>query len=415
MHKWLKIFFALCLFIFCQAVQADDDYDLLRGYLIKLTSNKNQKDVALLLDVNQSTISRFINHKIETSPKILQKFKDKFPNLFKNPVKRELFKEKDLSSQEKTFVIQCEKFINSGKSKIYLDALKNLSKQDPFQKAPIVIAYRNEGYGGGAFYDHHALQKLTEFPTVISSPDGSINDLKSYVKTTDYALKFGQDFEGRKLPSLAELPHEEGVLVIPGRSRKNECNNVRTEYEAELLKQAFLRGQPVLAICAGAWQLAYSLGLDTKSVKDHCARKMPSIKKNGDIGNNMQIHQLSIVGTSFLKEALGISPNVTPQINSVHWKAIDEESLYKSPYKISVGARSIGGKSEETTVEAIEMDYGAPVFGIQWHPEAYNHDGPDSSIYHINLLKYMAEAGHTYKMKRTLLRELHKVYETPLN
>ena len=54
-------------------------------------------------------------------------------------------------------------------------------------------------------------------------------------------------------------------------------------------------------------------------------------------------------------------------------------------------------------VLTFESNMGAPILGIQWHPEGYNGDG---APVHKNLLNYMRLAGDAYAAKRNMLKEL---------
>jgi hypothetical protein len=59
-------------------------------------------------------------------------------------------------------------------------------------------------------------------------------------------------------------------------------------------------------------------------------------------------------------------------------------------------------------VEAFETRHGAPMLGLQWHPEAYNPDQPE---YHANrnVMNFMARAGDAYEARRLTLRQFRFV------
>lgn len=301
-------------------------------------------------------------------------------------------------------------------------------------KTPIEIAYRDEGNGKGPFYDHYSLQRATQYPTTISCPAKmTITALRSTVETDPFALPYGEDHFGKKIPPISWYHSDEkGLLVITGRARNTETDRPlvfadRKKHEEKLIGEALLTGRPILAICAGSWRLFETCGGQTEEVSGHnCRSGMPRIITNGTIGYNLQIHNINITKTSLLAEAMGsvrsqsiVADNpafMLPQlsVNSVHWQA---PSFAHLPAIFQIAATSIrddsiapalhktGQKNEvqQDTVEAFESKFGAPIFGIQWHPEAFNRDA--LGIQHHSLLKYCAQAGDTYAAKQRMLSE----------
>lgn len=57
-------------------------------------------------------------------------------------------------------------------------------------------------------------------------------------------------------------------------------------------------------------------------------------------------------------------------------------------------------------MESFESLLGAPIIGVQWHPEGYDSN-KDSS--HSNLLRYMALAGQAYAGKRTIIQQIQEM------
>jgi hypothetical protein len=205
------------------------------------------------------------------------------------------------------------------------------------------------------------------------------------------------------------------------------------------------QGRPILGICAGSWQIWSALGGGFRDVKDHAWERMPAITTRGVIGYNTQMHRVSIPSLSMLAGAVAdgrkytapsscgerltplpplgvIHPDVDMVVNSVHWKAPDPASLPQvtegrrrvficatakqddsiAPKKKESGAGAFKHPEEET-VEAFEQVEGAPILGIQWHPEAYNRDGSLASMQQRSIITYMAKAGDAFCAKQKML------------
>lgn len=300
-------------------------------------------------------------------------------------------------------------------------------------QSPIEIPYRDEGNGQGPFYDHYTLQRATGYPTLIGRTGITVRELSRTVEQNQYSLPYGDKKYSRKnIPPECWYPGEDkGLLVITGRARdteqkRPEVYKERKEYETAAIKNALRTGRPILAICAGSWRLLEVCGGQTVDVKGHCNRSgMPRKIANGTIGYNMEVHRIQIEPTSFLAEAMGYiksqealaqNPNIRiqPAVNSVHWAAPSRRNF---PGYLRVAASSLRDDQiapelhktgnqfevEANTIEAFESQFGAPVFGIQWHPEAYEKNATGQP--HHRLLKYCAQAGETYAARQRMLRE----------
>lgn len=266
--------------------------------------------------------------------------------------------------------------------------------------------------GKGTFYDHFVLQKITFSPTAMLLPPPTpaeeiLCHLRSYAQKLPYGLLHGDVEPGsdKMLPEVQRTSSfEEGLLVIPGRMRDREENQVRKNHEEAILRQALLRGQPILGLCAGSWRLWQALwirdgftGQYLKTVTDHSASRMMSLSETKPkVGYNSMMHGLQWDKASLLYDFLTyknsgnfMAPPDDMQVNSVHWKApqlctINAQQKL-SPFGIAVGATSKNTKQlnnknrnnhvmqpEEGVIEAFSSCYGAPVIGISWHPEASN-------------------------------------------
>ena len=304
--------------------------------------------------------------------------------------------------------------------------------------AAILIPYRDDGAGKGAFYDHHTLQKLTNHPTVSDATEVQQNALKTHADTLSFKLSFGEKATetAKPLPGRSrEVQEKAGLLVIPGRIRVNENDATRTQIEKKVIQNAINRGQPIIALCAGCWQLWDSYGGKTVNVSDHCyGGGMVRLDDKGRVTHNVQLHDILVQKNSLLADAMGFKTATLPKdqdafkllVNSVHWKAPDQSLIppaltvcatTKRDPKVTVFTRqSMPMLPQEDTAEAFESTFGAPVLGVQWHPEAYNSD--DKALHknrknphflpekHIALLCYMAKAGDAYQAKCRMLAEL---------
>lgn len=327
-------------------------------------------------------------------------------------------------------------------------------KQPKFRKvqrftAPLAISYRGHQSikdGQGMLFDHMRLQDLTKIPTCTLVPENTniANDATKYFKKAlkehSAALLFGEKDENLiTYPSNVQECANLGLLIIPGRVRAIEDEPIRLAHEYKIIRGALNRGQPILGICAGSWRLFEQLFSWTKSpetmakpsdalskwhivnrtlidVQDHCYNSgMIRLGNNGvKAVNNVQIHDIIIKEGSLLSVSMSMSSGNAPKIqtvNSVHWKAVNKDKMPEN-VEISAEARkcpSIAIKTrqgskmmpQEETAEAFENMHGAPLLGIQWHPEGYDINMP-----HAKLIQYMALAGNAYAAKRLVLKEL---------
>lgn len=323
-------------------------------------------------------------------------------------------------------------------------------------RAPIIISYRGhqtDKDGVGMVFDHMRLQELTRVATKVLLPDISgmavIETIKIYFKNSLWEngaqLTFGNAVRHQYInpkppkneetnnnvvkvivePEYTTNPSEDGLLLIPGRARAIENESIRLAHEFKVIKQALNRGQPMLGICAGSWRvwiqcLEWINNPSRKSstewtniinnslidVKDHCYAQMLSLKVNGrDCGYNKEIHDV-ILADSNLKQISGITRMT---VNSVHWKAINPNTVIKNfrscatsavNPNIEVHHRNKSLMIPQDCVEAFESVFGAPILGIQWHLEGYDRGTP-----HARILDYMAKAGDAYSAKRKMLAQ----------
>lgn len=324
--------------------------------------------------------------------------------------------------------------------------------------SPIIIAYRgHQTYrdGMGMLFDHIRIQDLTSHPTVVSyTPhpkiaQTAISFFKSALLQHPISLAYGETCEAKRIPGDFPLNYECGLLIIPGRARAVEHEPFRLRHEYSIIREAINRGQPILAICAGVWRLWNQLivmnnhpnaasrdpeKLDARlnqwptviPAKDHCYSTMIRLDKLGvEPSHDKIIHLNTIQPGSHLQDMMSLrGPKVSEiEVNSVHWQAINPEfmphnvicSAYSKTHRgVNFQTRqSTPSQPEENIVEAFETIYGAPVIGLQWHPEGCSRK---KSSYHAarKAIAAMAQAGDAYFAKRSMLRELESRFSKSL-
>jgi len=307
-------------------------------------------------------------------------------------------------------------------------------------RASVVISYR--GHKGdkdaqGMIFDHQAIQQSINYPTCLLLP--RTQDIRDRVKAIfrtelnelTWQFAHGVMDNLRRRPAFKINFSELGLLIIPGRVRKIEDEPNRTEHEYQKIREAFRRGQPMLAICAGAWRLFEELVVLTQfpdriadtmygkadfhrnnrtlvQVTGHNYRAgMLRLNEGGQVRYNVQIHNVLVQQNTQL-EKIWNNELIPESVNSVHWKAINLNSnIQPRNIRINTLSACIPEKvSQENTVEGYENEFGAPTMGIQWHPEGY----PANSK-HSHIIKYMAQAGDAYAAKRRMLAQFNQMHQ----
>ncbi len=295
----------------------------------------------------------------------------------------------------------------------FLILLVHFSYANDFSSS-IVIAFREDRQGSGAYFDHYCIQNCTQHPTTIEEtyieeqPAFHYNYINEYLSHQSLTLP--------QTVTLAPLSYEEGLLYIPGRMPGTEDDFMRNCVENKLIKNALLRGQPILGVCAGCWQLWKFFGGSLVPITNHLNSQMIRLQRaiSSDImhvinnGETDQIHTLEINEDSLVGiiiQGHSTATHIPLRVNSIHSSAMDMPTL-PAELKLSAWADDL---PEGPSIEAIETHFGAPMIGTQWHIEAYfqTENNPYTPI-----VIYMAKAGDTYKQKRACLRQL--LTQTPL-
>lgn len=332
---------------------------------------------------------------------------------------------------------------------------KLIAQHKDLLHAPIAISYRNEEGKRmhGAFYDHYLMRKITKHSTHLIKADSVTRDSFDNFIQNKTVLRLGLDesMDSPQNSNKNEMQDIDGLIFIPGRpSEKGNDFDARCNFELTQIARAMLRGQPVLAICAGAWRLfeacvskIITAQLNTSSLlvdsTDHTYRSMPYIVQNGGVGNNVIIHDVILHPNTMLESIYQHQQNLNlieeesdaskppyVEVNSVHWQVINQ-TIFNNKHvanMFAISATSTGKRDiknsqqnnmipDENIVEAFETKTGVPMLGIQWHPEAFfkNKKAEDSNNFHLNIIRNMTLAGDAYHAKRNLLKEFKNLIQ----
>ncbi|MBB3228529.1 gamma-glutamyl-gamma-aminobutyrate hydrolase PuuD [Luteibacter sp. Sphag1AF] len=324
---------------------------------------------------------------------------------------------------------------------------RTLQARHPVEVQPITISHREDGRGSGAFWDHYTLRTATGRNTLASHR----KSVKPVV--TAPGQEKAKQFSGR-LPGERDTPGAttgvgHGLLFIAGGNHglasetpRNASHTPkgdavkrqarRDRHETFLMSQARLTGRPVLAVCGGSWRVLESFGGSTRGVETntHQTRQMPYLTSKGAVAKVASTHAVDVMPGTMVHHAFRDDAGTTPShVNSAHW-AVAEESRpgqlsgvprvgFPSRPLLEVSARGPTPHDppylrkampyHRSSVEAFESSHGAPVMGIQWHPEAY--DRGFSSVEHQangRLLNWMAKAGDAYEARREMTADFSK-------
>ena len=420
-------------------LQADQtsEYEDLKNYINKQhqVCGRTYIDIARELGVNPKTVSCYAREKTKQPRGLLVAYQKKIPIL----IERENFKPSIVAS--------------------FVKKLKQDGKNIEVPSPKISIPFRgiaDDKDAKGTFYDHFVFQTITSFPTQILLPEDisaekALTNMRHYANSLPYGLLKGeQDHKsGKLLPFIqTDTSSIDGLLVITGRMRDREDDLIRQKHERALIRHALLRGQPILAICAGSWRLWQSLWIANlypnydieslketrlknflKEVQDHSASRMMSLSMNNPkVNYNTMMHGLELKEPSLLSDMMTLKNESFPetiQVNSVHWKApIANPQITQDADQYPVGieasawsknTKKLENKNrhghildpEEGVIEGFSSFYGSPIIGIGWHPEASNKDDEEEKypIYNRMLIQRMAKAGHYYQIKHAMLQE----------
>ncbi len=153
-----------------------------------------------------------------------------------------------------------------------------------------------------------------------------------------------------------------------GEDRSPQCGTVETErdaWELALVDAAMAAGVPLFGICRGIQVLNVALGgtliQDLETERPYQAGSGAGHQRD-DVARGVTVHSVTFQPGSLAASLYG----TLCQVNSLHHQAVDR-----------LGAGLVAsGHASDGTVEVLELP-GAPVLGVQWHPEMLLDAQPD--------------------------------------
>ncbi len=134
-----------------------------------------------------------------------------------------------------------------------------------------------------------------------------------------------------------------------GESRAIDCNDYnleRDEFEFALVKEALAQKKPIFAVCRGMQLLNVALGGTlNQEVKNHWQSEYQGTH-----------HEITVVKDSRVSRLLKNGS----RINSIHRQSVKH---------LAPDLKATAHDPRDGTIEAYEGKNGAPLLGLQWHPE----------------------------------------------
>ena len=297
-------------------------------------------------------------------------------------------------------------------------------------KVKVGVAWRRDGFGQAHLGD----LGVFDHPWI-----------KNEVDVYSLAWSGAQTGGGLRLGVLSDMdllvipggPHANATQIpVSGQTPVNQAEgntatyaNARARSELDLIEQARTLGMPILALCGGSWRLMQIYGGSTVELAalDSNGRLLATGSNNAarlrHAGNMNNVdtefkHPLSVTQGSLLDKAMGGAPN-NMQANSVHWAVArtaamgTRTGLAQQQFEVvpnNMLRVSATDPSALGTPEAVESSHGAPVLGVQWHPEyqlpVNNGQQPASRNANLALLQWMIKAGRAYRAHREAMAKL---------
>jgi putative glutamine amidotransferase len=172
-------------------------------------------------------------------------------------------------------------------------------------------------------------------------PPGEVEPAALLERLDGLVLAGGGDLD----PGLFGGPAHEAVYFV--------CAE-RDAFELALARAAVARGTPLLAICRGAQVLNVALGGD---VHVHLPDVVGDAVPHRESQQQHTLHAVELDAHAALARVLG--GERLPAVASWHHQAVR---------RLGHGLRAVAW-APDGTVEALELDGGAAVLAVQWHPE----------------------------------------------
>ncbi len=149
----------------------------------------------------------------------------------------------------------------------------------------------------------------------------------------------------------ASLFNQENHETVSG------IDNERDSFEMKMMKSAFERDIPVLAICRGVQVMNVQQGGDLiQDIPSQTDSKKEHLQRNQNVGEHEAFDEVEVSGDNPFAEAMGTG---TVKINSFHHQALGEVA----------DSLEVVAKSDDGIIEAVYAPNQTYAVGTQWHPE----------------------------------------------
>jgi gamma-glutamyl-gamma-aminobutyrate hydrolase PuuD len=301
-------------------------------------------------------------------------------------------------------------------------------------KVKIGVAWRRDGNGVAhlgdlGVFDHPGLKGEVD----VYSLDWSGAPISGNLKRGTLSDMDLLIIPGGPHANATQIPVIDQEVQNQPKGQTEDYAKARAKSELNLIEQARTLGMPILALCGGSWRLVENYGGST--VELAALDNSGKFRTNGPPNNSARTrhagnmndvktefkHPLAVRPKSLLETAMSESKNppTDMQVNSVHWAVVRTSGMGTRPglgqQRFSVVPNEMLQQSGRDplslgTTEAVESVHGAPVLGVQWHPEYQLPESggqhPGSRAANLALIKWMIEAGRTYRRHREVIAEL---------
>lgn len=172
------------------------------------------------------------------------------------------------------------------------------------------------------------------------------DEVERYVGLVDGVVVTGGAFD----VSPDEYGHARSESLGPTKT-------ARTRFERRLIEETLRQGKPLLGVCGGMQLLNVVLG---GTLIQHIPDEVPGAGEHEQPSDPaLPFHAVKLVDGSRLRALAGTD---TVQVNTTHHQAVG---------RLGRGLRA-SGEAPDRVIEAIEVDDGRFIVGVQWHPELLN-------------------------------------------
>lgn len=324
----------------------------------------------------------------------------------------------------------------------------------PFESAPddgktnVGVSFRTDARGKShEEYDKEGITAMNSLPglsgmTPVSLPKGAKGEDspdRSYNHTIldDVHMLFipGSPYRNQTQTGRDPGNKADEMLNEPTKKHALQERSERSAFEKQMIQRAKTLGMPVMSVCAGTWSLVDAYGGEVETLPEN-ERRLHKAEDREDTWTLS--HDLATQKGTVL-DSFSRGRNTNPEshrgrrrahtvhdVNSTHWAVVKADERGKLTARdpkaldpndsLEVGAWA-KGDGVPKSVEGVSSKSGAPVLGLQWHPESYLPNMPgevkgrskreqEKSVNAKRLFTAMGQAAQTYKNKRSVVAEI---------